>query len=81
VPAPSDEEDFTVKISRKKQKTISKGGFKCHPACDSPPQTTDKSHCPAASYLSAPREKIPPVIIHHFGDDVTKINKEFHAKF
>jgi hypothetical protein len=46
------------------------------------PQTPDKSHSPAASYLSGPREKIPPVIIHHHSEDnMTKINKQFHSKF
>jgi hypothetical protein len=90
VPAPSDDEDFTVKISRKKQKrllksasvAISEEALNAILPATPPPQTPDKSHSPAASYLSAPREKIPPVIIHHhFEGDMTKINKEFHAKF
>ena len=94
VPASSEDEDFTVQISRKKQKQKQKNSLKLASVAISEeainailpatptPQTPDKSHSPAASYLATPREKIPPVIIHHhFEGDMTKINKEFHAKF
>jgi hypothetical protein len=90
VTAPSEDEDFTVQISRRKQKkslksasvAISEEAINAILPATPTPQTPDKSHSPAASYLSAPREKIPHVIIHHhFEGDMTKINKEFHAKF
>jgi hypothetical protein len=33
-------------------------------------------------FLTAPRQKIPPMVIHHhFQDDMTKLNKEFHTQF
>jgi hypothetical protein len=33
-------------------------------------------------FLATPRQKIPPVVIHHhFEGDMTRLNKEFHAKF
>jgi hypothetical protein len=32
-------------------------------------------------FLSARREKIPPVVIHHhFQGDMTKLNKDFHSQ-
>jgi hypothetical protein len=89
VPAPREDEHFSVQISRKKQKKllksaslpISEEAINAILPETPTPQTPDKSHSPDASYLSAPREKIPPVIIHHhFEGDMTKINKEFHSK-
>jgi hypothetical protein len=65
VPAPSDDETFTVKISHKKQNKLLKSPsvaiseealYVILPATP-PPQTPDKSHSPSASYLSAAREK------------------------
>jgi hypothetical protein len=33
-------------------------------------------------YLATPREKIPPVVIHHnFQGDITKLNKDFHSEY
>jgi hypothetical protein len=33
-------------------------------------------------FLTAPRQKIPPVVIHHhFQGDMTRLNKDFHSRF
>jgi hypothetical protein len=53
-----------------------------------PPSPTPESHASGSSeqkqnqFLTTPRKKIPPVVIHHhFQGDMTRLNKDFHSKF
>jgi hypothetical protein len=53
-----------------------------------PSSPTPESHVSGSSahktdkFLTTPRQKIPPVVIHHhFQGNMTKLNKDFHSKF
>jgi hypothetical protein len=53
-----------------------------------PPSPTPESHASGSSeqkknqFLTTPRKKIQPVVIHHhFQGDMTRLNKDFHSKF
>jgi hypothetical protein len=50
------------------------------PALES--RDSGKSEHNTNHFLTAPTEKIPPIVIHHhFEGDMTGMNKDFHAKF
>jgi hypothetical protein len=84
----AEDNDFAVITTKKKQSktkiklTIIEAAINTAlPSAPSP-----ESHVPGSSdhkknqFLTAPRQKIPPVVIHHhFQGDMTKINKGFHS--
>jgi hypothetical protein len=77
-------EDFTVikaKMNSNNQKAIPTETV-------TPPSPTPDNLQPGGSqlnsnhFLSAPRQKIPPVVIHHhFQGDMTRLNKDFHSQY
>jgi hypothetical protein len=88
-----EDEDFTVQISRKKKnnslKVTSSGvspdaintSLLPSPTPQPSTETSRKSQSPG-HYLTSPRDKIPPVVIHYnFEGDMTRLNKDFHATF
>jgi hypothetical protein len=84
------DDDFTV-IKTKKKPTkrkatpiITEKGINT-PLPSSPTPKNKKSGSSQHNknqFLTAPRKKIPPVVIHHhFQGDMTKLNKDFHTQF
>jgi hypothetical protein len=84
-----EEDDFTVitpKQKRKKLKatvTISEAAINTALPSTSTPETQVSGTSPHKNqFLTAPREKIPPVVIHrHFQGDMTRLNRDFHSQF
>jgi hypothetical protein len=88
----AEDDDFTVITSKKKQPksksnlkpTITDAAINTALPSSPAPESRDsgKSEHNMNHFLTAPREKIPPIVIHHhFEGDITSLNKDFHAKF
>jgi hypothetical protein len=82
--------DFTVITTKKKQSKAKIKPTISETANNNalPSSPTPESHVSGSSehnkkqFLTAPRQKIPPVVIHHhFIGDMTRLNKDFHSKF
>jgi hypothetical protein len=94
----SEDKDFIVQVSRKNRKnpskpstvTVSEEAVTTSLPLSPTSQPQNQAHAtpqnapqtPSRAYLTAPPDKIPPVVIHHhFDGDMTRLNKEFHSKF
>ena len=85
----AEDNDFTV-ITPKKRKNKAKVNppiteaaiNTALPSSPAPESRVAGSSEKRTNFLTAPREKIPPVVIHHhFQGDMTRLNKDFHSKF
>jgi hypothetical protein len=84
-----EDDDFTVitpKQKRRKPKataTISEAAITTAlPSTPTPVNRVSGNSPHKNQFLSAPREKIPPVVIRrHFQVDMTRLNKDFHSQF
>jgi hypothetical protein len=83
----AEADDFTV-VSAKKKLRKSKANPAITqtalniplPPCPNP--ETGSSERNTTPFLTASRQKIPPVVIHNnFQGDMTRLNKDFHTKF
>ncbi|KDR16517.1 hypothetical protein L798_09952 [Zootermopsis nevadensis] len=83
-------DDFIVITSKKKleratpKPAITEEAIHAELPSSPTPETRDsgKTGHTNNQYLNVPRAKIPPVVIHHhYEGDMTRLNKDFHAKF
>jgi hypothetical protein len=84
----AEDNDFTVIVAKMRQ-----GKTKVKPTVSEtaintalPSSPTPESHVSGSTehkknhFLTTPRQKIPPVVIHHhFQGDMTRLNKDFHT--
>jgi hypothetical protein len=83
------DDDFTVINPKHKFRktnataTISEGAISTALPSTPIPETQVSGNSPHKNqFLTAPREKIPPVVIHrHFQGGMTRLNKDFHRIF
>jgi hypothetical protein len=80
-------DDFTVVTTKKKLRkskatpAVTETAMS-HPLPPSPSPETGSSKRNTNPFLTALRQKIPPVIIHHhFQSDMTRLNKDFNTQF
>ncbi|PNF15237.1 hypothetical protein B7P43_G13027 [Cryptotermes secundus] len=85
----AENNDFTVITPKKRQNKTKVMPTTTETAINTalPSSLTPESRVSGSSerknkFLTAPREKIPQLLIHdHFQGDVTRLNKDFHSKF
>jgi hypothetical protein len=84
-----EDDDFTVITPKQKSRTpkatatISEAAINTALPSTPTPETQVSGSSPLKNqFLTAPREKIPAVVIHHhFQGDMPRLNKDFHSQF
>jgi hypothetical protein len=83
----AEADDFTVVTTKKKLRkskatpAVTETAMNTHFPPSPSPETGSSEHN-TNPFLTAPRQKIPPVVIHHhFQGNMTRLNKDFHTQF